>query len=195
MGILGKCFEACYDFVVKGGLKKTVVALFAISLIMLTTAYLVFPQTTTSVALSVVGASAGDNFEPPEISGEDNVEYVGSFSGSAGPVGTGVEGQIHAQVNFETGEVTARAEGETADEGYLEGAVDLETGETEGTGNVNAFGLTGVPFEFEGQYAEDGSRAEGTWEATGEISGSGTWQIEVANQSELEQVQNITNSG
>jgi len=132
MGILGKCFEACYDFVVKGGLKKTVVALFAISLIMLTTAYLVFPQTTTSVALSVVGASAGDNFEPPEISGEDNVEYVGSFSGSAGPVGTGVGGELHAEVNFETGEATARADRDKVEKGYIQEIIYLEDGTTEG---------------------------------------------------------------
>lgn len=189
--IVARCFEACYDFVMKGGLKKAIVAIFAISLIMLTTAYLVFPQTTTSVALSVVGASAGTDFEPPEIPGENNVEYVGSFEGSAGPVGTGVGGEIRAEVNFETGQVSAEAEGETTSGGYLEGTVDLQDGSTEGTGNVNAFGLTGVPFRFEGQYSEDGSSAEGTWEATGEISGSGTWEIEVANRSEFEEIQNI----
>jgi len=184
MGIIGKCFEACYDFVAKGGLKKTVVALFAISLIMLTTAYLVYPQTTTSVALSVAGASTGE-FEPPEISGEDNVEYVGSFSGSAGPVGTGVSGELYVDVNFETGEATAHAEGDKVKNGYIEGTVDLKDGTTEGTGNVNAFGLTGVPFEYEGRFSEDGTRAEGTWEGTGELSGSGTWEMERVDETEL----------
>jgi len=32
----------------------------------------------------VVGAT-GEDFEPLEISGEDNVEYVGSFSGTRDP--------------------------------------------------------------------------------------------------------------
>ncbi len=177
-GTFASIFEAIYDFVVGGGLKKTVIGLMVLSLIAVSGAYLVYPQTTTSVALSAIGATPEGQFEPPAIEG-DTVEYVGEFSGSGGPTGVPIGGEIEAEVNFDSGEVSAVAEGENhISEGFLEGEVDSETGNTWGVGSVNAFGLAGVSFSFEGEYAQDGSYAEGTWEATGEISGSGTWHIE-----------------
>jgi len=159
-------------------LKKAFIALMVLSLISVSGAYLVYPQTTTSVALSAIGATPEGQFEPPAIEGE-TVEYVGEFGGSGGPTGVPIGGDIEAEVNFNTGEVSAVAEGEDhISEGFLEGEVDPETGNTWGVGSVNAFGLAGVSFTYEGEYAQDGSYAEGTWEATGEISGSGTWRID-----------------
>ncbi|MFP4174769.1 MAG: hypothetical protein ACLFSW_03200, partial [Halobacteriales archaeon] len=160
-GIFATVFEAIFDFVTKGGLKKTVIALMVLSLVAVSGAYLVYPQTTTSVALSAIGATPEGQFEPPSIEGNDTVGYVGEFSGTGGPTGVPIEGEIRAEVNFDTGRVVATAEGDRVEEGYLEGEVDPETGETSGTGSVNAFGLTGIDFTFEGEYAEDGSSAEG----------------------------------
>ena len=88
--------------------------------------------------------------------------------------------RLRAEVNFETGRVVATAEGDRVSEGFLEGHVDNETGDTNGTGAVNAFGLTGIEFTFEGEYSQDGSVAEGTWRTVSgsEMNGDGTWRIE-----------------
>ncbi|MGK2230161.1 MAG: hypothetical protein ACI9QA_000311 [Methanobacteriota archaeon] len=180
MPTFGDIFEAIFDFVTKGGLKKTVIGLMVLSLVAVSGAYLVYPQTTTSVALSAVGATPEGQFEPPAIEGNDTVGYVGQFSGGGGPTNVPVEGEIRAEINFGTGRVVATAQGDSVSEGYLEGEVGTRTGETNGTGAVNAFGLTGIEFNFEGEYSQDGSVAEGTWKTVSgsEMSGDGTWRIE-----------------
>ena len=179
-GIFATIFEAIFDFVMKGGLKKVFISLMVLSLIGVSGAYLVYPQTTTSVALSTIGATPEGQFEPPAIEGNDTVGYVGEFSGAGGPTGVPVGGEIRAEVNFETGRVVATASGDRVSEGFLEGTVDPESGKTSGTGSVNAFGLTGVDFTFEGEYSQDASSASGTWETKSgsEINGDGTWSIE-----------------
>jgi len=63
----------------------------------------------------------------------------------------------------------------------------LKTARLRGTGNVKALGLTGVPLKYEGRFSEDGTRAEGTWKGTGELRGSGTWELEIVDESELEE--------
>jgi hypothetical protein len=178
--VFGGIFEAIFDFVTKGGLKKTIIGLMVLSLVAVSGAYLVYPQTTTSVALSAIGATPEGQFEPPAIEGNNTVGYVGRFSGAGGPTGVPVSGEIRAEVNFETGRVVATAEGDRVSEGFLEGHVDPETGDTNGTGAVNAFGLTGIEFTFEGEYSQDGSVAEGTWRTVSgsEMNGDGTWRIE-----------------
>jgi hypothetical protein len=177
-GIFGSVFEAVFDFVVKGGLKKTLIALMVLSLVAVSGMYLVYPQTTTSVALSAIGATPEGQFEPPSI-GNDTVGYVGEFSGAGGPTGVPVGGEIRAEVNFTSGRVVATAQGDRVSEGYLEGQVDAQSGETSGTGSVNAFGLTGIDFTFEGEYSQDASSASGTWRTVedSEINGDGTWSI------------------
>ncbi len=178
-GTFADIFEAVFDFVMKGGLKKVLISLMILSLITVSGAYLVYPQTTTSVALSAIGATPEGQFEPPSI-GNDTVGYVGEFSGAGGPTGVPVGGEIRAEVNFTSGRVVATAQGERVSEGFLEGTVDAESGETSGTGSVNAFGLTGVDFTFEGEYSQEASSASGTWETKSgsEINGDGTWEIE-----------------
>jgi hypothetical protein len=179
--IFGAIFEVIFDFITKGGLKKTIIGLMILSLVGVSGAYLVYPQTTTSVALSAIGATPEGQFEPPAIESNDTVGYVGQFSGSGGPTGVPVGGEIRAEVNFETGRVVATAEGDRVSEGYLEGSIDT-SGVTEGEGSVNAFGLTGVDFTFEGEYSQEASSASGTWETKSgsEINGDGTWEIERA---------------
>jgi hypothetical protein len=178
--IFGGIFEVLFDFITKGGLKKTIIGLMVLSLVGVSGAYLVYPQTTTSVALSAIGATPEGQFEPPAIESNDTVGYVGQFSGSGGPTGVPVRGEIRAEVNFETGRVVATAEGDRVSEGYLEGSIDTESGVTEGTGSVNAFGLTGIDFTFEGEYSQEASSASGTWETKpgSEMGGDGTWEIE-----------------
>lgn len=149
-GIFATIFEAIFDFVMKGGLKKVFISLMVLSLIGVSGAYLVYPQTTTSVALSTIGATPEGQFEPPAIEGNDTVGYVGEFSGAGGPTGVPVGGEIRAEVNFETGRVVATASGDRVSEGFLEGTVDPESGKTSGTGSVNAFGLTGVDISESG---------------------------------------------
>lgn len=177
-GIFGSVFEVIFDFIAKGGLKKTLIALVILSLVGVSGAYIVYPQTTTSIALSTIGATPEGQFDPPAIEGNDTVKYVGQFEGAGGPTGVPISGEIEAEVNFETGRVVATAEGDRVSEGYLEGQIDTETGDTWGNGSVNAFGLAGVSFTFEGEYAQDGSSAQGTWVSTGEINGDGTWKVE-----------------
>ncbi|MFP4632062.1 MAG: hypothetical protein ACLFMT_01330, partial [Halobacteriales archaeon] len=178
-----RVFAALYDFVFGGGLKKTLVAVFLISMLGLSVAYLVYPQTVASVAMGTLGMAEQD-FTPPEIEeGEEVFEYEGTWSGSGGPVGTSIGGDVHAVVDWEAGEVSAEMEGDEVSEGYMEGSVDPETGVTEGEGAVDAFGMSGVSFEIEGEYDPEGTTASGEWESTGEISGSGTWDVEMTEES------------
>jgi hypothetical protein len=184
--IFGGIFEVIFDFIANGGLKKTLISLIILSLVGVSGAYLVYPQTTTSVALSMAGATPEGQFEPPGVEGNETVIYVGRFEGAGGPTGTPIGGKIVAEVNFNTGKVSATAEGDRVSEGYLEGRVDPETGETWGNGSVKAFGMAGVDFNFEGEYVRE-KRAEGTWVSNSEIRGDGTWYVErVENGSELE---------
>jgi len=179
-GTFADIFEAIFDFIANGGLKKVVIGLMVLSLVGVSGAYLVYPQTVTSVALSAVGATPEGQFEPPAIQGNNTVGYVGQFAGTGGPTGVPVEGEIRAEVNFETGRVVATAEGDRVDGGYLEGTVDTEEGDTDGTGSVNAFGLTGIDFTFQGEYSQDASSASGTWQTVSgsEIRGDGNWEIQ-----------------
>jgi len=178
--IFGGVFEVIFDFITKGGLKKAIIGLMVLSLIGVSGAYLVYPQTVTSVSLSLVGATPEGQFDPPSIEGNDTVGYVGEFSGAGGPTGVPIGGEIRAEVNFETGRVVATAEGDRVSEGFLEGHVDPESGDTWGNGSANAFGLTGIQFTFDGEYSQDGSSASGTWQTVqgSEINGDGTWSIE-----------------
>ncbi len=176
-------FAGLYDFIFKGGLKKTLIGLFLGLFLLSSVAYLAFPQTMTALIFGSLGLQ-GEDFNPPQIEAGENVyEYEGTWRGSAGPVGSSIGGTVEATVDWDAGEVSAEMYGDQISGGYMNGTVDPETGATEGSGAVNAFGMSGVEFEIEGEYEPDGTGASGTWESVGEISGSGTWQVEMTNES------------
>lgn len=176
-------FAGLYDFIFKGGLKKTVIGLFLGLFLLSSVAYLVFPQTVSALVLGSLGVGAQD-FQAPQIEEGENVyEYEGTWKGSAGPVGSNIGGEVEATVDWDAGEVSAEMRGNEISGGYMNGTVDPETGATDGGGAVNAFGMSGVEFVIEGEYEPDGTSASGTWESVGEISGSGTWDVEMTEES------------
>ncbi len=173
---------AAYDFVFRGGLKKTSVAVFLGFFMLSSVAYLAFPQTTASVAVNTVGAQEGE-FTPPPIEDGDSVyRYEGTFEGTAGPVGTKVEGDINATVDFEKEEVVAEVSGPEV-QGYFEGEGDVEEGIVWGEGEVQVFGMADQPVEFEGEAEPDAVVASGTWMGKGEVSGEGVWRAEMTRES------------
>ncbi len=177
--IFQRLFAGLYDFVFKGGLKKTVIGLVLGMFLLVSIAYIAFPQTTAAIVMGSMGLQDED-FQPPQIEAGENVyTYEGTWQGSAGPVGTGIGGEVVATVDWDQGVVSAEMEGDEISDGFMEGTVDSDTGHTEGGGAVNAFGLSGVSFVIEGEYETDGTSASGTWESTGEISGDGTWEVEM----------------
>lgn len=176
-------FAGLYDFIFKGGLKKTAIGLVLGTFLLASVAYIAFPQTTAAVVMGSVGLG-GQNFDPPQIEAGENVyEYEGDWRGGAGPVGSSIGGEVEATVDWDEGVVSAEMSGDQISDGFMEGTVDPETGRTEGSGAVNAFGLTGVEFVIEGEYEPDGTSASGEWESVGEISGSGTWEVEMTEES------------
>lgn len=176
-------FAGLYDFIFKGGLKKTLIGLFLGVFLLSSVAYLIFPQTVSAVLLGSLGLQE-EEFNPPKIEAGENVyDYEGTWRGSAGPVGSSIGGTVEATVDWDRGVVSAEMYGDQISGGYMNGTVDPETGVTEGGGAVNAFGMSGVEFEIEGEYETDGTSASGTWESVGEMSGSGTWQVEMTEES------------
>jgi hypothetical protein len=144
-------------------------------------------QTLLIVAvLFVIAAALFGNGNPltdsdsPSIEVNGTTDYAGELSGSGGPTGVPLDGEIRMSVSFNSGKLTGTVEGERLSNGTLDGTVNPQTGDTSGTGALDAFGLSGVSFEFEGEFTENGSRAEGTWETKpgSEINGDGTWRVE-----------------
>jgi hypothetical protein len=115
---------------------------------------------------------------PSSIGGNGTDNYAGELSGLAGPTGVPLDGRIEMSVNFDSGRLTGTVEGDRVSNGTFDGTLNTQTGGVTGTGRLDAFGVSGVSLDFEGEFTENGSRAEGTWELRGEISGDGTWYVE-----------------
>ncbi|MDY6780403.1 MAG: hypothetical protein SV760_07650 [Halobacteria archaeon] len=169
-------FEKIFDFVVGGGLKKTLIALGVATLIGLTVGYILYPSITTSLVMNLLGMTPEGEFKPPAVEG-DTVKYRGTWQGTAG-IGQSVAGKVIAEVNYETNTVSACMWGTTGkvSKGFFTGTV-MENGKTTGTGMVQAFGLAAVKFRIEGEYTQDASSASGSWVSTTNMDGQGTWEI------------------